>query len=224
MAPDDDPRPGRPGLNRKKSVVTGSDDGTGKSESMRRKSAAPDRTGSRKDFIRKQSNVSVESTRSTRSARKKSQGDLARSVSRLERKKSHQDAPGTLSRSGSGVSVVESDCGGSTMMGSTSEFDFSGQRRKREMRKKAPVPYPILLVLTPDAEPSRYLARLAAAQPLEQYIGAKQQELRVLNVGRWQTDSGHLMEMVKDAYKRGRWLLLENIELESDIHLPLTAF
>ena len=98
------------------------------------------------------------------------------------------------------------------------------------------------------------------------------QELRVLNVGRWQTDSGHLMEMVKDAYKRGRlgtwgtwgiscgilpwwwwwwwwfkvpsfcfswrsalsgirkqfadtrWLLLENIELESDIHLPLDCF
>ncbi|CAL1156288.1 unnamed protein product [Cladocopium goreaui] len=231
---------------RKKSVVlvTGSDDGTGKSESMRRKSAAPDRTGSRKDFIRKQSNVSVESTRSTRSARKKSQGDLARSVSRLERKKSHQAMRGAMTplalcrargreNLGAGqaaqaaqgrVSVVESDCGGSTMMGSTSEFDFSGQRRKREMRKKAPVPYPILLVLTPDAEPSRYLARLAAAQLLEQYIGAKQQELRVLNVGRWQTDSGHLMEMVKDAYKRGRWLLLENIELESDIHLPLDCF
>ena len=33
----------------------------------------------------------------------------------------------------------------------------------------------MLLVTAADAEPARVLAQLAAAQPLEQFIGAKQQ-------------------------------------------------
>ena len=51
-------------------------------------------------------------------------------------------------------------------------------------------------VIHPGISGFSRLSRLYSAQ-----LG---QELRVLNVGRWQTDSGHLMEMVKDAYKRGR--------------------
>ncbi|CAE7636948.1 DNAH1, partial [Symbiodinium necroappetens] len=72
---------------------------------------------------------------------------------------------------------------------------------------------PLLLVTALDVEPGRVLSQLAAAQPLEQFIGAKQQELRVINCGRWQAQSGTLLQSIQDAYKRGRWLLIEHIHL-----------
>eukprot|EP00439_Symbiodinium_sp_Y106_P069197 s4219_g11.t2 len=113
--------------------------------------------------------------------------------------------------------ALESDAG--TVAGE-SDFGVSARRRRREARPKKGVTRPLLLVTALDVEPGRVLSQLAAAQPLEQFIGAKQQEtgdpeLRVINCGKWQAprEGGALVQSIQDAYKRGRWLLIEHIHL-----------
>ncbi|CAE7422537.1 DNAH6 [Symbiodinium sp. CCMP2456] len=132
---------------------------------------------------------------------------------KMERNRSMVDRSGTntLSRTGSMESLaLESDAG--TVAGE-SDFGVSARRRRREARPKKGVTRPLLLVTALDVEPGRVLSQLAAAQPLEQFIGAKQQELKVINCGRWQAQSGTLLQSIQDAYKRGRWLLIEHIHL-----------
>lgn len=134
---------------------------------------------------------------------------------KMERNRSMVDRSGTntLSRTGSAESLaLESDAG--TVAGE-SDFGVSARRRRREARPKKGVTRPLLLVTALDVEPGRVLSQLAAAQPLEQFIGAKQQELRVINCGKWQAprEGGALVQSIQDAYKRGRWLLIEHIHL-----------